>query len=91
MNKWMYFCIEEDNRYSLYSIYPSQQELEMQLAQHKEKHLEEAARLSDRELLESNRVLLPYISQLMVLKTSLGRYLDFLEGSKAYLSFGLDK
>ena len=82
----------EDEQFTLYSILPSRQELGTQLwRRSKEQHVQEAEALTDRELMSSNRTLLPYISQLMALKGSLGGYLEYLEGSKAYLSFGLDK
>ena len=82
---------EVHERFTLYAINPAPLELQTQLARRKEQHLQEAEALSERELSDSNRVLLPYISQLMALKGSLGSYIDYLEGSKAYLSFGLDK
>jgi hypothetical protein len=82
---------EVHERFTLYAIHPAPLELQTQLARRKEQHLQEAEALSERELSDSNRVLLPYISQLMALKGSLGSYIDYLEGSKAYLSFGLDK
>jgi hypothetical protein len=82
---------EIHDRFTLYAIHPAPLELQTQLARRKEQHLQEAETLSERELSDSNRVLLPYISQLMALKGSLGSYIDYLEGSKAYLSFGLDK
>ncbi len=84
-------CEDDDSRFTLYSIHPSNHELEDQLSKRKEQLLADAQSLTDKELEVSNRVLLPYISQLMQLKSSLGLYLDYLEGSKAYISLGLDK
>ena len=66
-------------------------DLETQLSQCKDQCLHDVEKLSDADLDASNRVLLPYVSQLMTLKTSLGSYIEYLNGSKAYLSFGLDK
>lgn len=82
---------EEEEGFTLYSIHPPLKDLETQLSQCKDQCLHDVEKLSDADLDASNRVLLPYVSQLMTLKTSLGSYIEYLNGSKAYLSFGLDK